>query len=80
MIHDVVMAVVLKICSIFIFIFTAQLAGKARQLSCPKIVLDHMCMYYIIIYMFVHFGFPQHWLHMMPLTTHLCRGLTRTEN
>ena len=23
-------------------IFTPQLAGKARQLGCPKIVLDHM--------------------------------------
>ena len=31
-------------------IFIPQLAGKARQLGCPKIVLDHMCVLYIIIY------------------------------
>ena len=24
-------------------IFTPQLAGKVRQLGCPKIVLDHVC-------------------------------------
>ena len=31
-------------------IFTAQLAGKARQLGCPKIVLDHVRVY---IYIYV---------------------------
>ena len=25
------------------FVFTPQLAGEARQLECPKIVLDHVC-------------------------------------
>ena len=24
-----------------------QLAGEARQLGCPKIVLDRMCVYYV---------------------------------
>ena len=32
-------------------IFTPQLAGKARQLGCPKIVLDHVRVY---IYMCVY--------------------------
>ena len=32
---------------------TPQLVGKARQLECPKIVLDHVCVY-IYVYMFVH--------------------------
>ena len=27
------------------FFFTPQLAGKARQLGCPKIVLDHVRVY-----------------------------------
>ena len=27
------------------YVFTAQLAGKARQLGCPKIVLDHVRVY-----------------------------------
>ena len=31
-------------------IFTPQLAGEARQLGCPKIVLDHMRVLYIYIY------------------------------
>ena len=60
--------------------FTAQLAGEARQLGCPKIVLDHVC---VCIYnMFVRFGFPHHWLYMMLLTMHLPRGLRglRTSN
>ena len=26
-----------------VLIFTPQLAGEARQLGCPKIVLDHVC-------------------------------------
>ena len=36
-------------------IFTAQLAGEARQLGCPKIVLDHVRVYIynIIIYIYV---------------------------
>ena len=29
-------------------IFTAQLAGKARQLGCPKIVLDHVRVLYMV--------------------------------
>ena len=33
-----------------VVIFTAQLAGKARQLGCPKIVLDHVRVLYIYIY------------------------------
>ena len=34
--------------------FTPQLAGKARQLGCPKIVLDHVGVYiYIYIYIYV---------------------------
>ena len=37
-----------------IIIFTPQLAGEARQLGYPKIVLDNVRMYiYIYIYMFV---------------------------
>ena len=59
--------------------FTAQLAGEARQLGCPKIVLDHVRVLYI---MFVRFGFPHYWLYTMLLTTHLPRGLRglRTSN
>ena len=35
-------------------LFTAQLAGKARQLGCPKIVLDHVRVYlYIYIYIYI---------------------------
>ena len=34
-------------------IFTAQLAGEARQLGCPKIVLDHVRVY-IYIYIFIY--------------------------
>ena len=26
-------------------VITPQLVGEARQLGCPKIVLDHMCVY-----------------------------------
>ena len=26
-------------------IFTPQLAGEAHQLGCPKIALDHVCVY-----------------------------------
>ena len=37
----------LVICNL---LFTPQLAGKARQLGCPKIVLDHVRVYYIYIY------------------------------
>ena len=70
------------------FLFTAQLASEARQLGCPKIVLDHVRVYNIIyiiilyIYMFVRFGFPHYWLYTMLLTTHLPRGLRglRTSN
>ena len=29
----------------YVGVFTAQLAGKARQLGCPKIVLDHVRVY-----------------------------------
>ena len=29
-------------------LFTLQLVGEARQLGCPKIVLDHVCIIYII--------------------------------
>ena len=32
------------------YFFTPQLAGKARQLGCPKIVLDHVRVLYIYIY------------------------------
>ena len=32
-------------CTVIMTLFTAQLAGEARQLGCPKIVLDHMCVY-----------------------------------
>ena len=62
--------------------FTAQLAGEARQLGCPKIVLDHVRVLYIYIYMFVRFRFPHYWLYTMLLTTHLPRGLRglRTSN
>ena len=63
-----------------------QLAGKARQLGCPKIVLDHMRVYiynniYIYI-MYVRFGFPHYCLYTMLLTMHLPRGLRglRTSN
>ena len=34
-------------------IFTPQLAGEARQLGCPKIVLGHVCVY-IYIYVCTH--------------------------
>ena len=34
-------------------VFTAQLTGKACQLGCPKIVLDHMRVY-IYIYIYIH--------------------------
>ena len=34
-------------------IFTPQLVGEARQLGCPKIVLDHMRVY-IYIYVCTH--------------------------
>ena len=34
--------------------FTAQLAGKARQLGCPKIVLDHVRVIYIYIYIYIY--------------------------
>ena len=64
-------------------VITAQLAGEARQLGCPKIVLDHVRVYLYIIYiMFVRFGFPHYWLYMMLLTMHLPRGLRglRTSN
>ena len=41
-------------------IFTPQLAGKARQLGCPKIVLDHMHVYiYIYIYIYICMYAPQ---------------------
>ena len=33
--------------------FTPQLAGEARQLGCPKIVLDHVHVY-IYIYLFIY--------------------------
>ena len=58
-------------------LFTAQLAGKARQLGCPKTVLDH-----VRVYMYVRFGFPHYWLYTVLLTTHLPRGLRglRTSN
>ena len=60
-------------------LFTAQLAGKAHQLGCPKIVLDHMRVY---LYICVRFGFPHYWLYTMLLITHLPRGLRglRTSN
>ena len=35
-------------------LFTPQLAGEARQLGCPKIVLDHVRVYYIYIYVCTH--------------------------
>ena len=35
-------------------LFTAQLAGEARQLGCPKIALDHVRVYiYIYIYIYI---------------------------
>ena len=34
-------------------LFTAQPAGEARQLGCPKIVLDHVRVLYIFIYIYV---------------------------
>ena len=37
----------------FLFLFTPQLAGEARQLECPKIVLDHVRVY-IYIYIFIY--------------------------
>ena len=75
-------------------IITAQLAGKARQLGCPKIVLDHVRVYnyynlyyiyninIIYNYMYVRFGFPHYLLYTMLLATHLPRGLRglRTSN
>ena len=51
--------------------------GKAASRVGPKIVLDHVRVY--IKTMFVRFGFPHYWLYTMLLTTHLRRGLTRTE-
>ena len=34
--------------------FTPQLVGKVRQLVCPKIILDHICVYiYIYIYIYL---------------------------
>ena len=39
--------------NILVAIFTAQLAGKARQLGCPKIVLDHMCVYIYVCVLWV---------------------------
>ena len=33
-----------------LYLFIAQLVGKARQLGCPKIVLDHVCVYLYILY------------------------------
>ena len=55
------------------YFYPTRLAGKAASRVGPKIVLDHMRI------MFVRFGFPHHWLYTMLLTTHLRRGLTRTE-
>ena len=41
-------------------IFTPQLAGKAHQLGCPKIVLDHVRVYiYIYIYIYICLCTPQ---------------------
>ena len=40
-------------------IFTPQLAGEARQLGCPKIVLDHVCVLYIFIYIYICLCAPQ---------------------
>ena len=37
--------------SVLFNLFTPQLAGKAHQLGCPKIVLDHVRVLYL--YMFV---------------------------
>ena len=34
-----------------LFVFTAQLAGKARQLGCPKIVLDHV---HVLLYIYIY--------------------------
>ena len=52
-------------CSELYTFFTLQLANKARQLGCPKIVLDHVCMYNIILFiiMFVHTTMLQYMLY-----------------
>ena len=39
-------------------VFTPQLAGEARQLGCPKIVLDHVRVY-IYIYIYICMYPPQ---------------------
>ena len=36
-----------------VVVFSSQLVGEACQLGCPKIVLDHVCVYITIIYIFV---------------------------
>ena len=52
-------------------VFTPQLAGKACQLGCPKIVLDHVHVY-LYIYMFVRTTMLKYTLYWryMNLGTH----------
>ena len=55
--------------------FLPHLAGsKAASQVGPKIVLDHVRVYMYKLCLCAH-----HWLYTMLLTTHLRRGLTRTE-
>ena len=60
-------------------LFPHPAGGEAASRVGPKIVLDHVRVFIYTLYMFVRFGFPHHWLYMMLLTTHLRRGLMRTE-